>query len=145
MFLQKTIRRSVVVKGVGLHSGEPSAVRFRPALENTGIHFVRKDMAHSQAVRVEPRQVSATQLATTLSNRDFSVSTVEHCLSALAAFRIDNVIIELTGPEIPICDGSAKSFAEAIRRVGFVEQEAPRKYLYVTRPVYFGTDENSSL
>lgn len=80
-------------------------------------------------------------MATTLGGPEFSVSTVEHCLSALAAFRIDNLFIELTGPEIPIGDGSAYVFMEALLAAGLVEQEEPRKYAFVTQPIFYGDAE----
>jgi UDP-3-O-[3-hydroxymyristoyl] N-acetylglucosamine deacetylase len=80
-------------------------------------------------------------MATTLGGSDFSVSTVEHCLSSLAAFRIDNLFIELNGPEIPICDGSAYVFMQALLSVGFVEQDEPRKYAYITQPIFYGDGE----
>ena len=141
MFLQKTIRKSVEIDGIGLHSGEPARIVLRPAPADTGVHFVRRDLPGEPSVSVSAGHVSATQLATTLSVKEFSVSTVEHCLSALAAFRVDNLNIDLFGPEIPICDGSSLEFAKALKNVGMVEQEAARKYLYVTKPVYYGTDE----
>lgn len=138
MFLQRTIRKPIEVKGIGVHSGEPCSLIFRPAPENTGVYFIRNDLPGSPAVTVSADHVRATALATTLGSDAFSVSTVEHCLSTLAAFRIDNIFIELDGPEIPICDGSALAFMEAIVSAGMVEQEAPRKYAFVTRPIYYG-------
>src|SRR6185369_8086561 len=72
---------------------------------------------------------------------EFSVSTVEHCLSAIAAFRIDNLIIELEGPEIPIGDGSAKVFLDALLKVGFAEQNQPRNYIYITEPIFEGDQD----
>jgi UDP-3-O-[3-hydroxymyristoyl] N-acetylglucosamine deacetylase len=84
--------------------------------------------------------VQATTLATTLGGPLFSVSTVEHCLSTLAALRIDNLLIELDGPEIPIGDGSARVFLDAIMNAGVVEQEQPRKYAYITEVVSYGDE-----
>src|SRR5690606_4913399 len=78
---------------------------------------------------------------TTLGGQAFSVSTVEHCLSTLSALRIDNLFIELSGPEIPIGDGSARVFLEAIMSAGIVEQEQPRKYAYITQPIHYGDAE----
>lgn len=141
MFLQRTIRKKVKVEGIGLHTGEPTALIFRPAPVNTGIYFVRTDLPGAPAVAARADHVRATALATTLGGPAFSVSTVEHCLSTLAAFRIDNLFIELTGPEIPICDGSAYVFMEALLAAGLVEQEEPRKYAYITQPIFYGDDE----
>jgi UDP-3-O-[3-hydroxymyristoyl] N-acetylglucosamine deacetylase len=141
MFLQRTIRNRTTVKGIGLHTGKPAELTFCPAPTNTGIYFVRADLPGRPALAARAQFVRATQLATTLGGDLFSVSTVEHCLSALAAFRIDNLFIELNGPEIPIGDGSAQVFMDALLAVGLTEQDQPRKYALIQQPVYFGNDE----
>ncbi len=141
MFLQRTIRKKVTVDGIGLHTGAPASISFRPAPPNAGIHVVRTDLPGSPSVAVQAQHVQATQMATTLGGAAFSVSTVEHCFSSLAAFRIDNLIIELTGPEIPIGDGSAKVFMDALMAAGFVDQDEPRKYAYITQPIFYGDGE----
>ncbi|MBT4760922.1 MAG: UDP-3-O-acyl-N-acetylglucosamine deacetylase [Bdellovibrionaceae bacterium] len=141
MYLERTIRKRAVVEGVGLHTGEPAKLVFCPAPEGTGVYFVRRDLPGSPSLKADANFVQATTNATVLGGQAFSVSTVEHCLSALSALRIDNLFIELDGPEIPIGDGSAKVFFEAIIAAGIVEQEKPREYLYVTQPIYYGDDE----
>ena len=141
MFLQRTLRKKVTVEGLGLHTGEPASITFRPAPVNTGIYVVRTDLPGSPSIPVRATHVRATQMATTLGSPAFSVSTVEHCLSSLAAFRIDNLFIELSGPEIPIGDGSAFVFMEAILAAGFAEQDEPRKYAYVTQPIFYGDND----
>lgn len=141
MFLQKTIAREVFVEGIGLHTGKRCGLRFRPAPSGTGIYFIRKDLPGSPAVSAQAEFVSATSMATTVSNDSFSVSTVEHCLASLSALRIDNLFIELEGPEIPIVDGSAFPFLQAIQSVGTVEQDEPRRYAYVTEPIIFEEGE----
>lgn len=141
MFLQKTLKNKAVIHGVGLHKGIETSLSFCPAPVNAGIHLVRTDLEGCPSVPVHVDHVKATSLATTLGNDRFMVSTVEHCLSTLAAFRIDNVYLELKGSEIPIGDGSAKVFMDEIRKVGTIEQSEPRKYLYVTKPIYCGTEE----
>lgn len=141
MFLQRTIRKKVKVEGIGLHTGEPASLTFRPAPANTGIYIVRTDLPGSPAVSVRAEHVRATQMATTVGNEIFSVSTVEHCLSSLAAFRIDNLFIELSGPELPIGDGSAYVFMEALLSAGFVDQDEPRRYAYITQPIFYGDGE----
>ena len=138
MFLQKTIKRKVVVDGIGLHTGAPAQLVFKPAPVNTGIWVVRTDLPGSPSINVRADHVQATTMATTLGGPQFSVSTVEHCLSSLSALRIDNLIIELSGPEIPIGDGSAYVFMEALLSSGFVEQEEPRRYAYITQPIFYG-------
>lgn len=141
MFLQRTIRHRAVVEGVGLHTGKPARLTFCPAPEGTGIYFVRRDLPGSPSLAAMADRVTATTMATTLGGEAFSVSTVEHCLSTLAALRIDNLFIELDGPEIPIGDGSAAPFFEAIVSAGLVDQNAPRKYAYVTQPIYQGDQD----
>jgi UDP-3-O-[3-hydroxymyristoyl] N-acetylglucosamine deacetylase len=141
MDLQRTIQQKVKVAGVGLHTGEPCHLTFCPAPDNTGILFVRADLPGRPALAVSANQVQATQMATVLGGQSFSVSTVEHCLSSLAALRIDNLIIELSGPEIPIVDGSAYPFFEAIVSAGLQEQQTPRTYAYISQPVYYGEPE----
>ncbi len=144
MFLQKTIRKRTLVQGIGLHSGKPCTLTFVPAPANTGVHFVRADLPGKPSLRVHAHNVSATGYATTLGGPVFSVATVEHCMSAISALRLDNVLIELDGPEIPICDGSAKEFLKALHVVGMVEQDQPRKYCYVTQPIYFEEGEKQA-
>lgn len=140
MFFQRTIREKVMVEGIGLHTGETSRLYFCPAPANLGIHFVRNDLPGRPSVPVEVQRVQATSRATTLGGDQFYVSTVEHCLSSLSALRVDNLIIELDGPEIPIVDGSAEPFLKAFQSVGVVDLEQPRKYFYVTKPIHVGDE-----
>lgn len=141
MFLQRTIRQRASVEGIGLHTGAPAKLTFCPAPEGTGIYFVRRDLPGHPAISTAASGVTATTMATTLGGEAFSVSTVEHCLSTLAALRIDNLFIELDGPEIPIGDGSASPFLEAIMGAGLVEQNEPRKYAYITQPIFMGDQD----
>ncbi len=135
MFLQKTIRKSTQVKGIGIHSGDPCTLTFRPAPADTGVYFIRRDLPGGPSLKVTASAVEATSYQTTIGGSDFQVATIEHCVSALSSLRIDNLFIELDGPEIPICDGSAKDFLKAIQSVGTIELEAPRKYCYITEPI----------
>jgi UDP-3-O-[3-hydroxymyristoyl] N-acetylglucosamine deacetylase len=141
LFLQQTLKNKVTIKGIGLHTGAETEISFCPAPPNTGVYFVRRDLPGCPAVPVQAKFVKATSYATTLGNEFFAVSTVEHCLSSLTALRIDNLFIELNGPEIPICDGSAGYFYEELQKAGVVEQGEPRKYVYITRPIYVGNQE----
>ncbi|HEX7674342.1 MAG TPA: UDP-3-O-acyl-N-acetylglucosamine deacetylase [Bdellovibrio sp.] len=141
MFLQKTIRKRAVVNGIGIHSGDPCTLTFRPAPPDTGVYFIRSDLPGSPSLKVSARNVNATSHQTTIGGEKFSVATIEHCVSALSALRIDNIFIELDGPEIPICDGSASAFLNALLDVGIVEQDQPRKYCYITEPIYFSEGE----
>jgi UDP-3-O-[3-hydroxymyristoyl] N-acetylglucosamine deacetylase len=137
MYLQRTIRKKITVEGIGLHTGKPASLTFCPAPDNTGVHFVRRDLPGEPHVSPKAQFVQATTMATTLGGEYFSISTVEHCLSAVSALRIDNLIIELQGPEIPIVDGSSIEFYSALVEAGIVEQEQPRKYCRVIKPVYY--------
>ncbi|WP_413581986.1 UDP-3-O-acyl-N-acetylglucosamine deacetylase [Bdellovibrio sp. HCB288] len=141
MFLQKTIRKKTVINGIGIHSGDPCTLTFKPAPSDTGVYFIRRDLPGSPSLKVTARNVQATSHQTTIGGEAFSVATIEHCLSALSALRIDNIFIELDGPEIPICDGSAGEFLKALLDVGIVEQDQPRKYCYITEPIYFSEGE----
>lgn len=141
MFLQKTLRGKATVDGIGLHSGLNTSISFCPAPPDTGIHLIRTDLEGCPSVLIHAHSVTATSLATTIGCEHFRVATVEHCLSSLAAFRIDNVYLELKGSEIPIGDGSAQVFHDEILRVGTVEQGVPRKYLYIKEPIHVGNEE----
>ncbi len=141
MFLQKTIRKKVVVQGIGIHSGDPCNLTFRPAPSDTGVYFIRTDLPGKPSLKVAAKNVLATAHQTTIGGADFSVATIEHCVSALSALRIDNLFIELDGPEIPICDGSAGAFLSALLEVGLVEQDQPRKYCSITEPIYYSDGE----
>ncbi len=144
MFLQKTIRKKTVVAGMGIHSGDPCTLTFKPAPADSGVYFIRTDLPGSPSLKVSAKSVQATSYQTTIGGPDFSVATIEHCLSALSALRIDNVFIELNGPEIPIADGSAKEFLKALLEVGIVEQDQPRKYCYITEPISFVEGEKQA-
>lgn len=137
MFLQKTIRKKTVVKGIGIHSGDACSLTFRPAPPDTGVYFIRTDLPGNPSLKVSAKNVQATSYQTTIGGPRFTVATIEHCVSALSALRIDNLFIELDGPEIPICDGSARFFLEALLEVGLVEQDQPRKYCLITEPIYY--------
>lgn len=141
MFLQRTIRKKTRVQGIGIHSGDPCSLSFRPAPADTGVYFIRADLPGSPSLKVSAHNVQATTNQTTIGGDVFTVATIEHCVSALSALRIDNIFIELDGPEIPICDGSAQEFLQALLSVGIVEQDQPRKYCYITEPIYFSEGE----
>lgn len=135
MFLQKTIKKETRVEGIGLHTGKPCRLKLKPAPADFGIHIIKKINDQSHSIKVFADNVRATQNATTIGGPFFQVSTVEHCLSSLAALRIDNLFIEIDGPEIPVCDGSARAFFDAIESVGLVEQDQPRRYIYIHEPI----------
>jgi len=134
MRFQQTIERDIFISGSGLHTGREIHMYIRPAPENTGIVFVRTDEADS-IIRARVEYVSDTAFATTLSNNGVRVGTVEHLLAALSGMCIDNAIVELDGPEIPILDGSAIPFVERIRESGIKVQTDPVSCMKILRPV----------
>ena len=144
MFFQKTIRKSVQVEGIGIHSGKPSNLRFKPAPANTGVYFIRADLPNKPFLKVSALNVQAVSYQTTLGGLFFSVATIEHCVSALSALRLDNVYIELDGPEIPICDGSAQYFLKALVQAEIIELDEPRKYCYITKPISYSEGDKSA-
>lgn len=135
MKYQKTLKKSVSCSGIGLHSGKDVNITLRPAVPDTGIFFKRVDLTEAPSVKAISDYVSDTRLASTIKRGDASVSTIEHLMASFAATRVDNAIVEIDGPEVPIMDGSALYFVEKIREAGTIEQEAYRRYIIVTRSV----------
>ena len=105
--LPEDIKKSVSVSGIGLHTGKEINITLRPAVSDTGIFFERVDLPGAPAVKAICDYVSDTRLATTIKRGDASVSTVEHLMAAFALMRVDNALVEIDGPEVPIMDGSA--------------------------------------
>jgi UDP-3-O-[3-hydroxymyristoyl] N-acetylglucosamine deacetylase len=135
---QTTLRQQTAVSGVGVHSGAPATLTMLPAEPDTGIVFVRCggiDQPDREVV-ANVRAVTATEFATVLGDATGPLcSTAEHVLSALSGIGVDNAIIEIDGPEVPIMDGSAGPFVEAIDSVGLVTLPVPRRYIRVLKPV----------
>ena len=134
--LQRTLKSEAVIEGVGLHSGENVRLVLKPAEVDQGIVFVRSDLPrpHNEIIAVF-ENVTNTRLATTLGQGKASVSTIEHLISAIQGLGIDNITCEVNGPEVPILDGSAMGFCEAIEAAGFQTQLKPRKVLKIKKRV----------
>ena len=132
---QQTIAEKVSCTGIGLHSGAPTQLTLHPARAGEGIHFVRTDGSAPVEIPARSSEVSSTRLATTLGRGDASVRTVEHLLSALYGLGIDNVRIEVDGPELPVMDGSAAPFVYLIRSAGVFRQRERRRSLRIRRPL----------
>ncbi|WP_246731716.1 UDP-3-O-acyl-N-acetylglucosamine deacetylase [Methylocapsa sp. S129] len=135
---QTTIRDRVTISGFGVHSNAPVSLILHPADANSGIVFLRTGLSNGRERLIEAKwsNVSQTELCTVLGDSSLaSVSTVEHLLAALSGLNIDNVMIEVDGPEAPIMDGSAAAFVAAIDQAGIVEQSRPRRHLKVLKPV----------
>ncbi len=134
---QKTLARSFRQEGVGLHTGKSVIIEFEPAEPNHGIRFMRVDMKDQPVLTADVNQVVSTNRGTTIRNGEAQISTVEHVLSALTGTGVDNVLIKVDGPEIPIMDGSALHFVEGIQKAGTVEQDSEREYFEIEEPISF--------
>ena len=135
MMKQRTLKSKIKTTGVGLHTGARVELTLRPAHPETGIVFHRIDLPGSAAIPGEARNVGDTRLSSSLSKDGASVSTVEHLMSALAGLGIDNVHVDVAGPELPIMDGSAAPFVFLLQSAGIVEQDAAKRYLRIKMPV----------
>ena len=136
--LQRTLAKSINVTGVGLHSGERVALTLHPAAENSGIAFRRTDLSGKQGeiIRLSPYLINDTRLSSTVVTEDgVRVGTIEHIMSALAAYGVDNVLIELSAPEIPIMDGSSLPFIYLLQDAGIIDQKAQKRFLKILKPV----------
>jgi UDP-3-O-[3-hydroxymyristoyl] N-acetylglucosamine deacetylase len=135
---QTTLRESATVAGIGVHSGLPVTLTIHPADANSGISFLRPgiDGCPDREVRADVRAVTATEFATVLGDSEGPLcSTAEHVLAALSGLGIDNAMIEIDGPEVPIMDGSAAAFVAAIDQAGIVTLAAPRRFIRILKPV----------
>jgi UDP-3-O-[3-hydroxymyristoyl] N-acetylglucosamine deacetylase len=132
---QRTLRSAVETHGIGLHTGDEVQLRLCPALPRQGVVFRRVDVHPPVDIAACVANVSGTTLSTTLAGGGYTVSTVEHLLAALAGLGVDNVIIEVSAPEVPIMDGSAGPFVNLIQKAGLVEQDAPKRLLRVKREI----------
>ena len=132
---QRTLRSSVSVCGIGLHSGRKARMTLRPAAPNTGVVFRREDLAAAPDVPARHDFIVDTRRGTTLGREGATVATVEHLLSALAGMGVDNAWVDLDGPEVPALDGSSSAFVLLIEEAGLQEQESPRRFVRVLEEV----------
>lgn len=130
---QRTLKKAVEVVGIGLHKGEPIHLRLEPININSGIIFYREDL--DMTIPLSPDYVIDTKMATVIGNDIGSISTIEHFLSAIYAYGIDNLRIVVNGNEMPIMDGSAISFCLLLDEAGVVEQNAPKKIIKIKKPI----------
>lgn len=143
MQLQQTVRKSYSFEGKGLHTGRVAKMTINPAPADTGIRFRRTDIGTDAYVDVLAENVSCTARSTTISHGDASVSTIEHVLSALTGMGVDNALIDIDNVEVPILDGSAKPYIEAIWKDGFEQQDAPRRYIEVNEIIEVTNEKGS--
>ena len=135
MIKQRTPKKVIQATGVGLHSGEKVILTLRPAPVNTGVVFRRIDLKPIVEIPASFEHVSDTTLCTSLQHQGVRVATVEHLLSALAGLGIDNAYIDINAPELPIMEGSAAPFVFLLQSAGIREQEAPKRFIRILKPV----------
>ncbi|SEN21326.1 UDP-3-O-[3-hydroxymyristoyl] N-acetylglucosamine deacetylase [Mucilaginibacter gossypiicola] len=134
---QRTIKAPVSVSGTGLHTGQSVTMTFNPAPENHGYKFRRVDIPGAPIIDADVDNVSDTSRGTSISQNGATVNTVEHVLAALVGLEIDNVLIDLDGPETPIMDGSSIQFVDVITETGLIEQEADREYYHIPYNIHY--------
>ncbi len=135
MFKQRTLAQTVEAVGIGVHSGRKVRLVMHPAAPDTGIVFRRVDMDPELDIPALPLNVNDTRMATTINVGNAVVATIEHLMSALSGLGVDNVLIEVDATEIPIMDGSGSSFVFLLREAGIVEQDAPKRFVRILKPV----------
>ena len=144
MQLQQTLKKSYSFEGKGLHTGRVAKMTINPAPANTGLRFRRTDLGEDSYIDALAENVSNTARSTTISCGDASVSTIEHVLSALTGMGVDNALIDIDNVEVPILDGSAKPYIDAIWADGFQQQDEPRKYIEINRTIEIRNDQTGS-
>ena len=141
---QQTLSKPLIIQGVGLHSGVKVKIKLIPAETDYGIKFVRTDLKQNNIIHALWSNVTNTQLSTTISNNfGANVSTVEHLMSALSGLHIDNLRIEIDGPEVPIMDGSSKNFVELIDKNSLKIQNKKRKIIKIKKKIKVEKDDSS--
>ncbi|HMR18641.1 MAG TPA: bifunctional UDP-3-O-[3-hydroxymyristoyl] N-acetylglucosamine deacetylase/3-hydroxyacyl-ACP dehydratase [Sphingobacterium sp.] len=134
---QRTIKSEISISGIGLHTGRSVTLTIKPAPENHWFKFRRIDLEDKPLVAVDADNVSDTSRGTTISENGASVSTIEHLMAALVGLEIDNVLIDIDGPEVPILDGSSAMFVEKLLEGGFIEQEAERDFYEIKENIHY--------
>lgn len=143
MLKQRTLKNVIRATGVGLHTGTKVYLTLKPAPIDTGIIFVRTDLEPHAHIPALAHLVGDTTLSTTLIKDDVRVSTIEHLMSAMSGLGIDNAFVEVSAPEVPIMDGSAGPFVFLIQSAGIEEQEAPKKFIRILKPIHLEEGDKS--
>ena len=144
MLQQRTLKTLTRAVGVGLHSGQRVELTLRPAQPDTGIVFRRVDLPQPVDIPIRAEAVTDTRLASTIAVGGAKVHTVEHLMSACAGLGIDNLYVDITAEEVPILDGSSASFVFLLQSAGVELQNAPKRFIRVTRPVEVREGEGAS-
>ena len=135
MLKQRTLRNPIKAVGIGLHTGKNIKMELRPSDINTGITFIRTDIDPENVISASAENVGDTTLSTALVKDDIKISTIEHLLSAIAGLGVDNCLIKVDGPEIPIMDGSSSPFVFLIQSAGIEEQDSLKKFIKVKKEI----------
>lgn len=143
MQFQQTVRKTYSFEGKGLHTGKVAKMTINPAPADTGIRFRRTDLGEDAYIDALAENVSNTARSTTISQGEASVSTIEHVMSALTGMGVDNAVIDIDNIEVPILDGSAKPYIDAIWPDGFKEQDAPRKFIEIKETIEVTNEKGS--
>lgn len=138
---QHTIEDEISISGAGIHTGQSVTMRIKPAAPNTGINFQRVDLPQKPIVKADVDFVVETNRSTTLENNGARVSTIEHLMAALVGMQVDNALIEIDGEEVPILDGSAQPFVEALQKAGLHQQNAEKIYYNIEQNITFVDEE----
>ncbi|HEY3391013.1 MAG TPA: UDP-3-O-acyl-N-acetylglucosamine deacetylase [Prolixibacteraceae bacterium] len=141
---QNTIEREVTISGKGLHTGVEVTLTFKPAPENFGYKFKRVDLAGEPVIEANVSKVKGTSRGTVLKDGDVVISTIEHVMAALIGTGIDNVLIEMNGPEAPILDGSSGPYVKILAEAGLVSQQADREYFEIKRKIVYRNAETGT-
>lgn len=144
MYLQRTLQTEIKLKSIGLHSGRKVKMTIKPAGMDEGIMFVRSDVPGENRIKADLRNVSDTTLATTIGLNGVRVATIEHLLSAFRGVGVDNAIVEVDSPEVPIMDGSALPFVNELKTVGTRVQNKSRRFLIVKKEVSVSDSEGEA-
>ena len=132
-YRQRTIRDNIGCTGIGLHSGEKVSLTIKPAPPDRGIKFIRKDLAGRHVIKANFENVVNTHMSTTIGINGNRISTIEHLMAALFGFGIDNALIEIDGPEVPIMDGSSAPFIFLLKSVGIKVQKKPKQFIVLKK------------
>ncbi len=140
---QRTLKKSISMSGIGLHTGTECKMTFKPAPENYGIRFIRADLGGKPEIPAIADNVIDVSRGTTIGIGEAKVHTIEHVLAAVAGLQIDNIIIEIDGIEPPVGDGSAMPYVNVLQKAGFEQQEAPKDYLVIDKTIMFHDEEKN--
>src|SRR5512133_99856 len=145
MFFQRTVKREISCDSIGLHSGRKVGMVIKPAGVDEGIVFVRRDLKGNNRIKADLHNVRDTTLATTLGLNGVTVSTVEHLMSAFSGMGVDNAVVEVDAPEVPIMDGSARPFVDLLRDVGTRIQGKGKKLLVIKEKIAVSEGEGTAM